>query len=154
MKFSAFAVITAAVAGIGAVPVDSGPLGHLQNRAADAIGGVVSFIRREEAGHAVVPAKLRRSVVRFHNARDEEYLQRRKAEERSNIGIEPFSPVRERDTEEGDGLRQLLGARQKKEEEKVPPLAPFSTVEESGSDLTRRKGPEESVPPLAPFSTS
>ncbi|KAF6824050.1 hypothetical protein CMUS01_10424 [Colletotrichum musicola] len=144
MKFAAFAIITAAVAGVGAVPVDSGPLGHLQNRAAEAIGGVVSFIRREEAGHAVVPAKLRRSVVRFHNARDAEYLQRRKTDE----------PVRERDTEEGDGLRQLLGARQKKEEEKVPPLAPFSTVEERGSDLTRRKGPEESVPPLAPFSTS
>lgn len=124
------------------------PLGHLQNRAADAIGGVVSFIRREEAGHPVVPAKLRRSAVRFHNARDAERLRRR--DDGPNIGIPPFSPVRERDEE--------LEARQKKPEEEVPPLAPFSTkVEERGEnapDLTRRKAPEESVPPLAPFSVS
>ncbi|TDZ54071.1 hypothetical protein CTRI78_v006505 [Colletotrichum trifolii] len=129
MKFSVLAVITAATAGIQAVPLDNGPIGHLQARASDAIGGVVSFIRREEVGHPVVPHQLRRSVVRFHNARDEENLHKRK---------------------DGDG---------KKGDPPVPPLNPFGTKgersisEEGTPDLTRRKGPEESVPPLAPFST-
>ncbi|KAH0438755.1 hypothetical protein CcaCcLH18_03187 [Colletotrichum camelliae] len=136
MKFSAFAVITAAVAGVGAVPVESGPLSSLQNRAADAIGGVVSFIRREELGTPVVPQQLKRAPpVRFHNARDAEYLRRRK-------------------DGDGKGGKRDLEARKKKDPEEVPPLAPFSTSKEKreGGDLTRRKAPQESVPPLAPFS--
>ncbi|KAL0932707.1 uncharacterized protein CTRU02_211670 [Colletotrichum truncatum] len=143
MKFSAIAVITAAVAGVGAMPVEPGPLGHLQNRAADAIGGVVSFIRREEVGSPVVPHQLKRaSPVRFHNARDVDHIEKRK---------------------DGDG---------KGGNNDVPPLAPFSTkkhgrdieirddqaspsVEKRDAvpDLTKRKKPQESVPPLAPFST-
>ncbi|KAF4921273.1 hypothetical protein CGCVW01_v006157 [Colletotrichum viniferum] len=138
MKFSAFAVITAAVAGVGAVPVESGPLSSLQNRATEAIGGVVSFIRREELGTPVVPQQLKRAPpVRFHNARDAEYLRRRK------------------DGDGKGGSNPVLEARKKKDPEEVPPLNPFSTgskEKREGGDLTRRKAPQESVPPLAPFS--
>ncbi|KAK2766612.1 hypothetical protein CKAH01_15415 [Colletotrichum kahawae] len=153
MKFSAFAVITAAVVGVGAVPVESGPLSSLQNRAAEAIGGVVSFIRREELGTPVVPQQPKRAPpVRFHNARDAEYLRRRKDGDGKG-GSNDVPPLAPFSTKKG-GKRDVLEARKKKDPEGVPPLAPFSTSKEKreGGDLTRRKAPQESVPPLAPFS--
>ncbi|KAF9872156.1 hypothetical protein CkaCkLH20_10493 [Colletotrichum karsti] len=151
MKFSAIAVVTAAVAGVGAVPVESGPLSHLQNRAADAIGGVVSFIRREEIGGPVVPHQLKRgSPVRFHSARDVEHIQRRKDGDGNDVPpLKPFG------TKKGGRDLGGLEKRKKKPDEEVPPLAPFSTGEDKRDvtpDLTRRKDPQESVPPLAPFA--
>ncbi|KAF3809476.1 hypothetical protein GCG54_00012758 [Colletotrichum gloeosporioides] len=157
MKFSAIAVITAAVVGVGAVPVESGPLSSLQNRASEAIGGVVSFIRREELGTPVVPQQLKRAPpVRFHNARDAEYLRRRKDGDGKG-GSNPVPPLNPFSTKSKGGKRDALEARKKKDPEEVPPLNPFSTgskEKRGGGDLTRRKAPQESVPPLAPFSVA
>ncbi|KAK1987585.1 hypothetical protein LZ30DRAFT_777474 [Colletotrichum cereale] len=66
MKFSAIAVIVTAVAGVTAAPMESGPLAKLQARASDAIGGVVHYIRGEQAGTAVV-SEVKRSPIRFHS---------------------------------------------------------------------------------------
>ncbi|KAI3539857.1 hypothetical protein CSPX01_08564 [Colletotrichum filicis] len=156
MKFSAVAVVAAAVAGVGAVPVESGPIASLQARASDAIGGVVSFIKREDAGKPVVP-QIKRSPIRFHSGLAHEEamaaVARRADKPGKNDPPPPLNPF-------GTDARKreaVIEARKKKGgEEEVPPLAPFSTKskgEKRGGDLTTRQKAKESVPPLAPFST-
>ncbi|KAL2878402.1 hypothetical protein SGCOL_006376 [Colletotrichum sp. CLE4] len=156
MKLSAVAVVAAAVAGVGAVPVESGPIASLQARASDAIGGVVSFIKREDAGKPVVP-QIKRSPIRFHSGLAHEEAMAavaRRADKKpgKNDPPPPLNPF-------GTDARKreaLIEARKKKGEEEVPPLAPFSTKskgEKRGGDLTTRQKAKESVPPLAPFST-
>lgn len=96
---------------------------NLQIRASEAIGGVVSFIRREEAGHPAAP-QIKRSPVRFHNTHA---VQKRK---------------------DGDGKG---GKNDPAPAPPLNPFS--TTAEKRDADLTRRKDPQESVPPLAPFST-
>ncbi|TIC90322.1 hypothetical protein CH35J_012155 [Colletotrichum higginsianum] len=130
MKFSSIAVIVTAVAGVTAVPVDSGPLANLQARASDAIGGVVHYIRREQAGTPVVP-DIKRAPIRFRSALEHE-----------------------------NDVRRRKNSAEKKDPPPSPPLIPFVTKpgssrqKRSAPDLTKRSpAAESSVPPLEPFST-
>ncbi|TQN67965.1 hypothetical protein CSHISOI_07483 [Colletotrichum shisoi] len=131
MKFSSIAVIVTAVAGVTAVPVDSGPLANLQARASGAIGSVVHYIRREQAGAPAVP-DIKRAPIRFRSALEHE----------------------------NDVRRRENSAEKKDPPPPPPPLIPFVTNPESSGqkrsapDLTRRSpAAESSVPPLEPFST-
>ncbi|GJC87204.1 hypothetical protein ColLi_10042 [Colletotrichum liriopes] len=125
MKLSAIAIIATAVAGVTAVPVDSGPMANLQARASDAIGGIVHYIRRDQAGTAVVP-EIKRSPIRFH----------------SSLGHE--NAIKRRKTNGG-----------KTDDPPPPliPFVTASKNEKRAPDLTRKDPAESSVPPLAPFST-
>ncbi|GKT46204.1 uncharacterized protein ColSpa_06385 [Colletotrichum spaethianum] len=125
MKVSAIAVIATAVVGVTAVPLESGPMASLQARAADAIGGVVHYIRSEQAGTPVVP-EIKRSPIRFHSGLDHENAIKRRKNGDGNKN-DPPPPLN--------------------------PFVTGSQKEKRSPDLTRRNPAETSVPPLAPFST-
>ncbi|OHF03935.1 hypothetical protein CORC01_00797 [Colletotrichum orchidophilum] len=134
MKFSAVAIVAAAVAGVGAVPIESGPIASLQARASDAIGGVVGFIKREEAGKPVV-RQIKRSPIRFHSGLAHEEAMAAVARRAPSSPLKPFGiDTRKREV--------LIEAR----------FSKTSTGEKRGGDLTSRQKAQESVPPLAPFS--
>ncbi|KAJ0165471.1 hypothetical protein CTA2_11158 [Colletotrichum tanaceti] len=88
MKLSSIAIIVTAAAGVAGVPVDSGPLDNLESRAADAIGGVVHYIRREQAGTSVAPVIKRAPPIRFRSVLEHENDLRRRAAQN-----EPPTPV-------------------------------------------------------------
>ncbi|TKW53971.1 hypothetical protein CTA1_8189 [Colletotrichum tanaceti] len=125
MKLSSIAIIVTAAAGVAGVPVDSGPLDNLESRAADAIGGVVHYIRREQAGTSVAPVIKRAPPIRFRSVLEHENDLRRRAAQN-----EPPTPVLEPTPMKLEGGLQ----------------------ERSAPDLTRRSpAAVTSVPPLAPF---
>ncbi|KAK2027975.1 hypothetical protein LX32DRAFT_619880 [Colletotrichum zoysiae] len=120
MKFSAFAVIATAVAGVSAAPVESGPLANLQARASDAIGGFVHYIRREQADTAVV-SEVKRSPVRFHSG-----LGRENAVERRDKNPPPPPPLNPFSTPSRDGKRSTDLEERSPAQSSVPPLNPFA----------------------------